>query len=268
MAIADVKIYAGPTEGWVSLAGPQGAPGQAASITVGNTTTGPEGSDADVVNSGTANAAVLDFTIPRGDKGDAGQDGDAATISVGQVNTATLPAGQTATVTIQNSGNANAATFDFEFDIPQGAKGADGTGVTITGNINYIGPPVSPDSDGAVQGDMIIDSNGDGWVFDGSAWTNVGPIRGPEGPDGQAATVAATATAVSVADTAPATANVTNLGTTHAANFKFDFEIPQGADGAPGRDGDPGDPGENAEVYMQQTQPTAKGVGALWIQTV
>ena len=268
MAIADVKIYAGPVEGWVSLAGPQGQPGQAASITVGNTTTGPEGSDADVVNSGTSNAAVLDFTIPRGDKGDAGQDGDAATISVGQVDTQTLPAGQQATVTIQNSGNSAAATFDFEFDIPQGAKGADGTGVTITGSINYIGPPVSPDSDGAVQGDMIIDSNGDGWVYDGSSWTNVGPIRGPEGPAGQAATVAATATAVSVADTAPATANVTNLGTTHAANFKFDFEIPKGADGEKGADGDPGDPGENFEVYMQQAQPTAKNVGAMWIQTV
>ena len=268
MAVADVKIYAGPAEGWVSLAGPKGQPGQAASITVGNTTTGPEGSDADVVNSGTANAAVLDFTIPRGDKGDAGQDGDAATISVGTVDTATLPAGQQATVTIQNSGNSAAATFDFEFDIPQGPKGADGTGVTITGSINYVGPPVAPDSDGAVQGDMIIDDNGDGWVYDGANWTNVGPIRGPEGPDGQAATVAATATAVSVADTAPATANVTNLGTTHAANFKFDFEIPKGADGAKGADGTPGADGDNAEVYMQQTQPTAKDVGALWIQTV
>ena len=268
MAIADVKIYAGPTEGWVSLAGPQGQPGQAASITVGNTTTGPEGSDADVTNSGTSNAAVLDFTIPRGDTGSPGQDGSAATISVGQVDTVTLPAGQTATVTIQNSGNSTAATFDFEFDIPQGAKGADGTGVTITGSINYVGPPISPDSDGAAQGDMIIDSNGDGWVYDGSGWTNVGPIRGPEGPAGQAATVAATATAVDVAHGQPATANVTNLGTTHAANFKFDFEIPAGEKGDTGQNGADGKDGDNAEVYMQQSQPTAQGIGALWIQTV
>jgi hypothetical protein len=33
---------------------------------------------------------------------------------------------------------------------------------------------------------MWIDSNGDGWVWDGTDWTNVGPIRGPEGPVGPA----------------------------------------------------------------------------------
>lgn len=58
--------------------GPQGlrgADGQAATITVGETTTGEAGTSAGVVNSGTPSAAVLDFTIPRGPKGDAGERG-------------------------------------------------------------------------------------------------------------------------------------------------------------------------------------------------
>lgn len=49
--------------------GDQGDPGQAATVTVGTTTTGAPGSQASVVNSGTPNAAVLDFTIPSGQTG-------------------------------------------------------------------------------------------------------------------------------------------------------------------------------------------------------
>jgi hypothetical protein len=52
-----------------------GPPGSAATIAIGDVTTGAAGSDADVVNSGTSNAAVLDFTIPRGDTGNDGEDG-------------------------------------------------------------------------------------------------------------------------------------------------------------------------------------------------
>lgn len=49
-----------------------GADGNAATIAAGTTTTGAAGSDAFVTNSGTSSAAVFDFTIPRGDKGDPG----------------------------------------------------------------------------------------------------------------------------------------------------------------------------------------------------
>lgn len=52
-----------------------GAPGQAATITVGETITGEPGTDASVVNVGTSNAAVLEFTIPRGASGTNGKDG-------------------------------------------------------------------------------------------------------------------------------------------------------------------------------------------------
>ena len=56
------------------------------------TTTGTPGTDATVVNTGTNSAAILNFTIPRGEKGekgDAGRDGDGAGTLTGI--TTTLP---------------------------------------------------------------------------------------------------------------------------------------------------------------------------------
>ena len=52
--------------------GVDGAPGAAATVTVGTVTTGEPGTAAQVTNSGTENAAVLDFVIPRGAQGQAG----------------------------------------------------------------------------------------------------------------------------------------------------------------------------------------------------
>ena len=55
--------------------GPRGEPGpagQAATVAVGSVTTGAPGSQAAVTNSGTAQAAVLDFTLPRGEPGSGG----------------------------------------------------------------------------------------------------------------------------------------------------------------------------------------------------
>lgn len=49
--------------------GLQGATGTAATITIGSVTTGEPGTNASVTNSGTTSNAVLNFTIPRGEKG-------------------------------------------------------------------------------------------------------------------------------------------------------------------------------------------------------
>lgn len=63
---------------WVSVGsiqGPKGDTGEtgetglAATITVNSTTTGAPGTPANVINSGTTSAAVLNFTIPQGEKG-------------------------------------------------------------------------------------------------------------------------------------------------------------------------------------------------------
>lgn len=55
--------------------GAKGDPGKAATIQVGNVTTGAAGTPASVSNVGTDEAAIFDFAIPRGDKGADGADG-------------------------------------------------------------------------------------------------------------------------------------------------------------------------------------------------
>jgi hypothetical protein len=51
-------------------------PGEASTVEVGTTTTGAAGTNASVVNSGTDTAAILDFTIPRGNTGAQGIQGN------------------------------------------------------------------------------------------------------------------------------------------------------------------------------------------------
>lgn len=54
----------------------QGADGTSATITVGEVVTGEPGTEASVENTGNESAAVLKFTIPKGEKGDKGDKGD------------------------------------------------------------------------------------------------------------------------------------------------------------------------------------------------
>jgi hypothetical protein len=58
-------------DGTVSLPpGPPGPIGPAGTIEIGMTMTGAPGSNAAVINIGSATDAILQFTIPRGDPGD------------------------------------------------------------------------------------------------------------------------------------------------------------------------------------------------------
>ena len=110
-----------------------GIDGANPTITVGTTTTGNPGTNASVVNTGTTQDVVLDFTIPRGDKGDTGT---AATISVGTVTTG-LP---TDPASVTNVGTSGAAIFDFT--IPKGDTGdtgATGNGIVNTEKISTVG---------------------------------------------------------------------------------------------------------------------------------
>jgi len=63
-------------------AGPTGPTGAAAAVSVGTVTTGSAGSQASVTNSGTAGAAVLNFTIPQGAPGTGGGGGGAGTSGI------------------------------------------------------------------------------------------------------------------------------------------------------------------------------------------
>ena len=242
--------------------GVNGQDGAAATIQIGEVITGTPGTNASVENTGTENAAILKFTIPRGATGTPGADGkdgvtftpsvdtngdlswsndgglpnpetvnvrgaqgEAATVQVGQVTT--LPAGSQATVT--NSGTNQAAVLNF--GIPTGATGANG----ITPHIGvdgfwYIGETntnvKARGQDGEDGVSPHIGENGN-W-FIGNQDTNV-KAEGTDGQDGAAATIEVGEVTTGAAGTQ---ASVTNSGTENAA--VFDFTIPKGADGASG----------------------------------
>ncbi len=70
---------------------------------------------------------------------------------------------------------------------PQGPKGdtgnagADGQSVALKGSVATVGNLPA----GAASGDLyVVLADGNGYVWNGSAWTSVGPIRGPVGATG------------------------------------------------------------------------------------
>ena len=79
-----------------------GADGTAATISVGTVTTGAAGSSATVTNSGTSSAAVFDFSIPQGAKGDTGSTGATGNGIVGTQKTSTSGLVDTYTITYTN----------------------------------------------------------------------------------------------------------------------------------------------------------------------
>jgi hypothetical protein len=115
-----------------------------------------------------------------------------------------------------------------------GADGQDGSGVTIKGTATTYPPAASPTAgdmyivdDPAPAGSPVGTNPGDGLVWTGTAWENVGPIRGPKGDKG-------------------------NNGD------KGD----KGDGGAPGVDGLTGD---SVVVSVQSSQPATAKPGDVWI---
>ena len=160
-----ISVSTGP-EGPV---GPEGKPGDNATVAVGNTYTGPPGSSAAVSNTGTPQNAVFDFVIPSGTKGadgTNGTDGIAATINAGT--TTTSAPGTNSNVT--NVGTTNAAIFNFQ--IPKGDQGD--PGLSFTGTV----PPSNP-----IEGQLwyntitgvnyiyYTDSNSSQWVSTSNSYS-------------------------------------------------------------------------------------------------
>lgn len=107
--------------------GEDGADGQAATITVGNVTTGDPGTDVIINNSGTENAAILDFTIPRGAPGANGQDGQSgAAAGFGEPTATVDDKSGTPSVIVTSSGPDTAKVFNFQFSGLKGANGENG----------------------------------------------------------------------------------------------------------------------------------------------
>lgn len=159
------KLYINNGAEWVylcDLSGVQGAKGDAATITVGTVTVGEAGSSPSVTNVGTSAAAVLDFVIPKGDKGNTGDKGDTGTGISGIVLTSGNHApGTTDTYTVQLTNGD-----EFSFQVYNGLNG-DGAGdlmangtVPLTGDLNADGHKVTnlaapeADSDAVRKSDL------------------------------------------------------------------------------------------------------------------
>lgn len=108
--------------------GPQGEPGKdgrdgqgiAATVEVGTTTTGEAGTSAAVVNAGDETHAVLNFTIPRGAKGDSGAGFDNAASAVINDSITGITEDETAGMTV--AGKLKITAGGETFEIPSQFK--------------------------------------------------------------------------------------------------------------------------------------------------
>jgi hypothetical protein len=125
--------------------GATGGAGAAATINVGTVTTGAAGSSASVTNTGTSNAAVFAFTIPRGDTGATGAAG--ATGATGATGPAGPVAGTTGQIIYNNAGSAGGATVGTGLSLTSGTlaatfdpttPGAIGGGTAAAGNFTAL----------------------------------------------------------------------------------------------------------------------------------
>lgn len=198
--------------GATGATGPQGAPGVAATVSVGGTTTGEPGTDAEVVNIGSTNAAVLEFTIPRGEQGIQGPKGDTGATGAqgpkgdpGAVFTPAVSAEGVLSWTndgnLQNPDPVNikgpqgeqgetGPTGPQGIEGPQGPKGDTGTGLDIKGTYDTLEALQAAITQPA-QGDMYNVGTADPYTVymwdtttEPGEWLSQGQLQGAQGPAG------------------------------------------------------------------------------------
>ena len=204
--------------------------GDSATVAVGTTTTGAAGTNASVANSGTGSAAVLNFTIPRGDKGEKGDKGDTGTGLTILGTYATLSALQAA-VTNPNVGDMYNVGSSAPYNIYlwdgstwkdqgqlQGAKGDKGDpGTAATVSVGTV-------STGAPGSNAAVTNSG----TESAAVFNFTIPRGNDGASGVTPNVkAGTTTTLSAGSSATVTRRA---GSPDSAPI-FDFGIPKGDKG-------------------------------------
>lgn len=129
--------------------GPAGPTGGAASVDVGNTTTGAPGTQASVSNSGDTHNAVFNFTVPQGPTGPAGENG------------AQGPTGATGPTGPTGADGATGATGATGPTGPQGAIGPTGPQGTA-GEPGATGP-TGPKGDPTPAITFTVTLTAEGW---------------------------------------------------------------------------------------------------------
>lgn len=183
------KLYINNGTEWAylcDLSGVQGVKGDAATVTVGTVTVGAAGSDPSVTNVGTSAAAVLNFVIPKGDKGnkgDKGDTGDQGDTGVG-ISDITLTSGNhapgstdTYTVHLTNGD-------EFTFQVYNGANGtgagdlmADGS-VPMTGDFDAGGYKVTNLAAPEADNDAVRKSDLDSLIITSETQPDSQPTNG------------------------------------------------------------------------------------------
>lgn len=204
--------------------GKTGPEGKAATIIIGTVSTGDENSNVIITNSGTNTNAVLNFTIPRGSKGDKGEVGYYFTPSVDS----------DGLLSWVNNGNlSNPDPINIKG--PQGIQG-------------LIGPQGPQGNDGA------IGPKGDPFTYEDFTAEQLEGLRGPQGesgpqgpigntgPQGESAIISAVNATI---DNNIGTPSVTvDLGGTELnRTFTFNFKNIKGEQGIQGIQGPKGETG-------------------------
>lgn len=194
--------------------GQPGPAGQAATITVGSTTTGAPGTQAQVTNTGTENAAIFNFTIPQGAQGPKGDTG---------------PQGEQGVKGDAGPQGDPGPQGDIGPEGPQGPQGEPGP----QGDPGEQGPKgdIGPQGPQGVQGDPGPQGPAG---KDGEQGPQGDP--GPQGPAGAAGAAAGFGTPTATVDdtTGTPTVQVTASGPDTAKIFNFDFSGLKGAKGDTG----------------------------------
>lgn len=137
-------------------------------IKVGSVTTGAPGTNATVVNSGTAKDVVLDFAIPRGDKGEAGTGGTSYTLPAATSTTlGGIKVGSNLSITEDGTLSATGGTSSG-FDPTKVDDIVIGSGATVG---NHTGFVIGVKSSANNTGDMVV---GNSAIASGSYSTAIG----------------------------------------------------------------------------------------------
>lgn len=225
--------------------GEDGADGQAATITVGSVKTGDPGTNVIINNSGTENAAILDFTIPRGAPGADGQDGQpGAAAGFGEPTATVDDKSGTPSVIVTSSGPDTAKVFNFQFSGLKGADGANGADGQQgepgqDGTPAGFGTPSATIDNTSGEPSVTVDATGPDtakiFTFHFSGLKGQNGTDGADGAPGEDGT-AATIQIGTVSTLEPGEqATVENVGTENAAILNFG--IPKGEQGEPGTGG-------------------------------
>ena len=148
---ADISEYIDSHPGPQGEQGATGATGPANVLSVGTVTTGNAGTSVIVEITGSSPSQIIDFTIPRGDIGATGPQGEQG------------PQGETG---------------------PQGEQGEQGTGVNILGSYSNLSALQTAHPTGNSGDAYLIDNDLYVWSQSTTSWINVGTIRGPQGIQG------------------------------------------------------------------------------------